>query len=232
MMWRHLTDAMVAPSAGYRRRAETNGRAHAEPKERNVNSYPNISDHGLIGDLQTAALVTTDGTVDFFCCPRFDSPSVFASLLDADRGGYFRISPATDNYVTRQLYLPNTAMLITRFMTADGVGEVLDFMPVVEGRPTDRHRLVRYLRVARGSMQFVVDLQPRFDYGRATHTVEVSEAAPVHLQRAVVGDGQPFGDDPRAAHLPAHRRAGRRRHAGPARAGRRRAELGKVTLPS
>jgi len=184
---------MVAPSAGYRRRAEANGRAHAEPKEWNVNSYPNISDHGLIGDLQTAALVTTDGTIDFFCCPRFDSPSVFASLLDADRGGYFRISPATDNYVTRQLYLPNTAMLITRFMTPDGVGEVLDFMPVVEGRPTDRHRLVRYLRVARGSMQFVVDLQPRFDYGRATHTVEVSEAGAVfrsdgmHLTLHTVG---------------------------------------------
>ncbi len=158
-----------------------------------MNSYPNISDHGLIGDLQTAALVTTDGTIDFFCCPRFDSPSVFASLLDADRGGYFRISPAADNYVTRQLYLPNTAMLITRFMTPDGVGEVLDFMPVVEGRPTDRHRLVRYLRVARGSMQFVVDLQPRFDYGRATHTVEVSEAGAVfrsdgmHLTLHTVG---------------------------------------------
>jgi len=58
-----------------------------------MNRYPNISDHGLIGDLQTAALVTTDGTVDFFCCPRFDSPSVFASLLDAEQGGYFRVSP-------------------------------------------------------------------------------------------------------------------------------------------
>jgi GH15 family glucan-1,4-alpha-glucosidase len=137
--------------------------------------YPNISDHGLIGDLQTCALVTTDGTVDFFCCPRFDSPSVFASLLDADKGGYFRIAPATDNYVTKQLYFPNTAMLITRFMTPDGVGEVLDFMPVIEGKPTDRHRLVRHLRVARGTMQFVLDLQPRFDYGRAKHTMEISE---------------------------------------------------------
>ena len=144
-----------------------------------MDRYPNISDHGLIGDLQTAALVTTDGTVDFFCCPRFDSPSVFASLLDADRGGYFGIAPAADDYVTRQLYLPNTAMLITRFMTPDGVGEVLDFMPVVEGRPTDRHRLVRQLRVSRGSMQFVLDLQPRFDYGRAKHTVEVFEAGAV-----------------------------------------------------
>jgi len=138
-----------------------------------VNRYPNISDHGLIGDLQTAALVTTDGTIDFFCCPRFDSPAVFASLLDADNGGYFRIAPATGNYVTRQLYFPETAMLITRFMTPEGVGEVMDFMPVVEGGPTDRHRLVRYLRVARGSMDFVMDLQPRFDYGRAKHTIEV-----------------------------------------------------------
>jgi GH15 family glucan-1,4-alpha-glucosidase len=137
-----------------------------------VNKYPNISDHGLIGDLQTAALVTTDGTIDFFCCPRFDSPSIFASLLDAEGGGYFKIAPATEDYVTRQLYFPETAMLITRFMTADGVGEVLDFMPVIEGGPTDRHRIVRKLRVARGTMQFVMDLQPRFDYGRAGHTIE------------------------------------------------------------
>jgi GH15 family glucan-1,4-alpha-glucosidase len=136
--------------------------------------YPNISDHGLIGDLQTTALVTTEGTVDFFCCPRFDSPSIFASLLDAERGGYFSIRPTADSYVTRQLYLPNTAMLITRFMTADGVGEVLDFMPVIEGGPTDRHRLVRHLRVARGTMQFEMEIQPRFDYGRASHTREAT----------------------------------------------------------
>ncbi|HKB31101.1 MAG TPA: trehalase-like domain-containing protein, partial [Streptosporangiaceae bacterium] len=76
--------------------------------------YPNISDHGLIGDLQTAALVTTDGTVDWLCFPRFDSPSVFASLLDADHGGHFRIAPDRDDYVTKQLYFPNTAILITR----------------------------------------------------------------------------------------------------------------------
>jgi pentatricopeptide repeat protein len=141
--------------------------------------YPNISDHGLIGDLQTAALVTTDGTIDFFCCPRFDSPSVFCSLLDAEKGGYFRISPVADSYVSKQLYLPNTAMLITRFMTPDGVGEVLDFMPVIEGKPTDRHRLVRYLRVARGTMKFQVEMQPRFDYGRASHTVDVTDVGAV-----------------------------------------------------
>jgi pentatricopeptide repeat protein len=148
-------------------------------KETAVERYPNISDHGIIGDLQTAALVSQDGTVDFFCCPRFDSPSVFASLLDHDRGGYFTIKPATDGYVTRQLYFPDTAMLITRFMTPDGVGEVLDFMPVIEGEPTDKHRLVRHLRVARGTMRFELDIHPRFDYGRVGHKIEVTEAGAI-----------------------------------------------------
>jgi GH15 family glucan-1,4-alpha-glucosidase len=136
--------------------------------------YPNISDHGLIGDLQTAALVTTDGAINWFCCPRFDSPSVFASLLDADKGGYFKVSPEREDYVTKQLYLPDTAVLITRFMTPDGVGELHDFMPIAGKRVTDRHRIVRQLRVVRGTMRFVVDLQPGFDYARARHTVDVT----------------------------------------------------------
>ena len=137
--------------------------------------YPNIADHGLIGDLQTAALVTTDGVLDWFCCPRFDSPSVFASLLDADRGGFFRIAPDRDDYVARQLYLPDTAVLITRFMTPDGVGEVHDFMPVIEGPATGRHRLVRNIRVVRGVMRFAIEIQPRFDYGRKQHELEAFE---------------------------------------------------------
>jgi GH15 family glucan-1,4-alpha-glucosidase len=135
--------------------------------------YPNISDHGLIGDLQTAALVSTDGTVNWFCCPRFDSPSVFASLLDADRGGYFRIAP-DHQCVSRQLYFPDTAVLITRFMSPDGVGEIYDFMPIAGKRATDRHRLVRQMRVVRGTMRFVLDLQPRFDYARAKHTLQLT----------------------------------------------------------
>ena len=135
--------------------------------------YPNISDHGLIGDLQTAALVTTDGCVDWFCTPRFDAPSVFAALLDADKGGHFRIAPEGCEYVTRQMYVPDTAILISRFMSADGVGEVCDFMPVLTGRATDRHRIVRQIRVNRGSMKFAMDLQPRFDYARRPHTTEV-----------------------------------------------------------
>jgi GH15 family glucan-1,4-alpha-glucosidase len=133
-----------------------------------MNRYPNISDHGLIGDLQTAALVTTDGVLDWFCCPRFDSPSVFASLLDADRGGFYRIAPDRDDYVSRQLYFPDTAILVTRFMTADGVGEVHDFMPVTGSTATDRHRLVRNIRVVRGVMRFAIEIQPRFEEIDAT----------------------------------------------------------------
>jgi GH15 family glucan-1,4-alpha-glucosidase len=143
-------------------------------RESTMDRYPDISDHGLIGDLQTAALVSTDGTVDWFCCPRFDSPSVFASLLDADKGGYMRVAPAAEKYVSRQLYLPGTAMLITRFLTEDGVGEVTDFMPIAGDKATDRHRLVRQLKVVRGTMSFVWEAKPRFDYGRAKHTVEAT----------------------------------------------------------
>jgi GH15 family glucan-1,4-alpha-glucosidase len=132
--------------------------------------HPRISDHGLIGDLQTAALVATDGTVDWFCVPRFDSPSVFASLLDPERGGRFRIASDDPECVTRQLYFPDTACLVTRFMTAEGVGEVLDFMPIDEPkRVTSRHRLFRIVRVVRGEMRFVLECEPRFDYGRADH---------------------------------------------------------------
>jgi GH15 family glucan-1,4-alpha-glucosidase len=137
--------------------------------------YPEIGDHGLIGDLQTAALVTSSGTLDWLCCPRFDSPSVFASLLDAERGGHFRIAPDRDDYVSKQLYFPDTAILVTRFMTADGVGEVHDFMPVTGSAATDRHRVVRNIRVVRGTMRFAIDIQPRFDYGRKPHKLEFSD---------------------------------------------------------
>jgi GH15 family glucan-1,4-alpha-glucosidase len=138
-----------------------------------MDRYPDIGEHGLIGDLQTAALVSTDGTIDWFCCPRFDSPSIFASLLDHDRGGHFHIGPDRDDYVSRQLYFPDTAILITRFLSPEGVGEVVDFMPVIEGRATDRHRLVRLVRGVRGTMRFRMEIQPRFDYGRKPHKLEL-----------------------------------------------------------
>ena len=141
-----------------------------------MDRYPLISEHGLIGDLQTTALVTTDGTIDWFCSPRFDSPSVFASLLDRDKGGRFQIAPDGEEYVTKQLYFPDTAILITRFMTPDGVGEVVDFMPIDEPKvATDRHLLVRLVRVVRGEMRFALDCAPRFDYGRAEHELEATD---------------------------------------------------------
>jgi len=139
-----------------------------------MDDYPLIADHGLIGDLQTAALVTTDGSIDWFCAPRFDSPSVFGALLDKGRGGHFRIRPAKDAFDTKQMYFPDTAILITRYLSEAGVGEIYDFMPISGKVATDRHRLVRMLRCVRGEMTFDIDLAPRFDYGRATHETEVS----------------------------------------------------------
>jgi GH15 family glucan-1,4-alpha-glucosidase len=163
--------------------------------------YPPIAEHGLIGDLQTAALVATDGSIDWFCAPRFDSPSIFGSLLDADSGGYFRISPVNSGLPARQLYVPDTAVLVTRFMTEAGVGEIIDFMPISGKVPTDQHRLVRVIRCVRGTMTFRVDLAPRFDYGRKAHETNLTEngvvfeteddAVTVHLVR------EP--DDPRLA---------------------------------
>ena len=123
--------------------------------------YLPIAEHGLIGDLHTVALVGTDGTIDWYCCPRFDSPSVFAAILDADRGGLFRIWPDCDGWSSKQLYLPDTNVLITRFLMPDGVGEVQDFMPPHTGEPTGRHRIVRRVVAVRGQMRFVVDVAPR-----------------------------------------------------------------------
>ena len=97
---------------------------------------------------------------------------MFASLLDAGRGAHFRIAPDRDDYVSRQLYLPDTAILVTRFMTPDGVGEVHDFMPIAGARR--RHRLVRNIRVVRGVMRFAIEIQPRFGYGRTPHQVDLS----------------------------------------------------------
>jgi GH15 family glucan-1,4-alpha-glucosidase len=141
-----------------------------------MSTYPLIADHGLIGNLQTAALVSTDGTIDWFCAPRFDSPSIFGALLDSDRGGHFRVRPTVDVFNRHQLYYPDTAILVTRFLTEAGVGEVIDFMPVASTTfASDRHRLVRMLRCVRGEMTFALDIAPRFDYGREPHETYVSE---------------------------------------------------------
>jgi GH15 family glucan-1,4-alpha-glucosidase len=141
-----------------------------------MSDYPLIADHGLIGNLQTAALVATDGTIDWFCAPRFDSPSIFGALLDQERGGHFRVRPTVDVFNRQQLYYPDTAILLTRFLTEAGVGEVIDFMPIASTAfASDRHRLVRMLRCVRGEMTFALDIAPRFDYGREPHETHISE---------------------------------------------------------
>jgi GH15 family glucan-1,4-alpha-glucosidase len=140
-----------------------------------MNDYPKIADHGLIGDLQTTALVATDGTIDWFCTPRFDSPSVFASLLDHAKGGHFSAHPQDGTFETKQLYFPDTAILITRFLTENGVGEVIDFMPVTSQTPSGHHRLLRIMRCVRGTMTFDIEIAPRFDYGRQPHQLTVTE---------------------------------------------------------
>src|SRR5215207_4791132 len=135
--------------------------------------YLPIAEHGLIGDLHTVALVGTDGTIDLYCCPRFDSPSVFAAILDADHGGRFRISPDYDGWSSKQLYLPDTNALITRFLTPDG--EVQDFMPPPRtGEAAHRHRMIRRVLAVRGQMRFAVDVAPRFDYARARHELALT----------------------------------------------------------
>ncbi|MGE0057426.1 MAG: glycoside hydrolase family 15 protein [Dehalococcoidia bacterium] len=144
-----------------------------------MNDYPNIEDHGIIGDLQTTALVSTDGTIDWLCLPRFDSPSVFASIVDREKGGYFRVGTDAAHTVKRQMYLPGTAILITRFMNPDGVGEVVDFMPVAGEQATTRHRLIRLIRVVRGHMRFVAEVRPRFDYGRVQPVIELTQGGAV-----------------------------------------------------
>ena len=136
-------------------------------------TYPLISDHGLVGDLQAAALVAKDGTVDWLCAPRFDSPTVFGSLLDAEEGGRCAVRPRDPTVGTRQLYLPDTAVLVTRFMTEAGVGELVDFMPVCGTQVEPAHRLVRLVRCVRGQMTFDIEVAPRFDYGREPHTVHL-----------------------------------------------------------
>jgi GH15 family glucan-1,4-alpha-glucosidase len=140
-------------------------------------SYLPIEDHGIIGDLHTVALVGKNGTIDWCCLPAFDAPSVFGSLLDAEKGGFFRIAPLTTPEMRyNQYYLPETNILITRFFTHEGVGEVTDFMPIQATREhTRHHRIVRAVRVVRGQLTFELICRPAFNYARDTHTVQLAE---------------------------------------------------------
>ncbi|HUJ09672.1 MAG TPA: glycoside hydrolase family 15 protein [Verrucomicrobiae bacterium] len=134
-------------------------------------NFESIENHGIIGDLQTSALVGIDGSVDFMCFPRFDSPTVFAALLDSKNGGRFQIAPTTsEEFQRKQIYFPDTNMLLTRFLSNDGVAEISDFMPLEHLGHS--HDLVRRVKVVRGQLRLRMVCAPRFDYGRAKHKVE------------------------------------------------------------
>ena len=139
-----------------------------------------IEEHGLIGNMRSAALVDTNATVDFYCFPEFDSTSVFAALLDAEKGGYFEIRPQFSAMSTRQLYLPDTNVLLTRLLSEEGLVEITDMMPVLASDKPDADKeglsqLVRNVSVVRGEVRFTLRCAPRFDYARATHTISVED---------------------------------------------------------
>jgi len=133
-------------------------------------SYQPIENYGVIGDLYSVALVGVDGSIDMMSMPHFDSPTFFAALLDHDKGGRFQIAPRNDEVRRKQIYLPDTNVLLTRFLSEEGVSEVSDFMPVEHEEQV--HNLVRRVKTVRGDVSFRMLCAPRFDYARAGHTVE------------------------------------------------------------
>ncbi|MFE0450250.1 glycoside hydrolase family 15 protein [Streptomyces sp. NPDC058914] len=154
------------------------------PTQHTSARYLPIAEHGLIGDLRTAALVGTDGTIDWYCCPSFDSPSVFAAILDAELGGAFELSAAVPAG-TKQFYFPDTNVLITRFFTEDGLGEIQDFMPVTDAGEADRHRLIRRVVCVRGTIPFRARVAPRFGYGTQPHTLRIRQGAALFASEAL-----------------------------------------------
>jgi hypothetical protein len=145
-------------------------------------SYQPIENYGVIGDLHTVALVGMDGSIDFLCAPRFDSASVFAALLDDERGGRFQLAPLLEGARQKQLNLPDTCVLLTRFLSEEGVAEVSDFMPIGDGRQA--HDVVRRAKTVRGEVRFRMVCQPRFDYARAPHTEQTVDGV-----RFIAGSG-------------------------------------------
>ena len=137
--------------------------------------YQPIENYGIIGDMHSVALVGMDGSIDWLCFPHFDSPSVFAAILDDKKGGRFKISPAPNGVTCRQMYWPDTNVLVTRFLSPDGVGEVTDYMPV--GAPASghgHHRLIRRVKVVRGEMTFQAECSPAFNYAQDSHDTEIT----------------------------------------------------------
>ncbi len=139
-------------------------------------TYQPIQDYGIIGDMHSAALVGTDGSIDWLCFPHFDSPSVFAAILDDEKGGRFKITPVREGTARKQLYWPDTNVLVTRFFSPEGVGEVIDYMPVsVPENEHGYHQVIRRVRVVRGEMAFRMECSPAFDYARKQHETEITD---------------------------------------------------------
>ncbi len=138
-------------------------------------AYTPIEDHGLIGNMHTAALVGRDGSIDWLCMPHFDSPSIFGAILDDKKGGRFKIAPLEEKVTRKQMYWPDTNVLITRFLLGDGVVEVIDYMPVglKLGEPGFR-QILRRVEAIRGTVPMVMDCCPAFNYARDTHTVQIN----------------------------------------------------------
>jgi len=132
--------------------------------------YQPIENYGVIGNMRSIALVSVTGSIDFFCFPKFDSPTVFAALLDPDKGGFFCIQPRLDHVRTKQLYFPDTNILVTRFLSEHGIAEMTDFMPVIENYY--HSHIVRKVSVIHGSIEFSMHCEPRFDYARMAHHIE------------------------------------------------------------
>jgi GH15 family glucan-1,4-alpha-glucosidase len=142
-----------------------------------VDPYQPIENYGIIGNLQTIALVGIDGSIDFLCFPYFDSPTIFAGLLDFEKGGRFTLSAVLQNSRPKQSYLLSSNILLTRFLSPEGVGEVSDFMPISREAKTNQngpiHKLVRRAKCVRGDVHFHMACDPQFDYGRASRNVEM-----------------------------------------------------------
>ncbi|WNM64180.1 glycoside hydrolase family 15 protein [Candidatus Nitrospira neomarina] len=138
--------------------------------------YQPIENYGLIGNMQTTALVGMNGSIDWFCYPYFDSPSVFCAILDDAKGGRFKIAPVPDGVKSKQYYWPDTNVLVTRFHTPAGVGRMIDFMPVgVRTSDCTRDGLIRRVQAIRKSMTFRLECRPAFNYGRDTHTLTITK---------------------------------------------------------
>jgi len=139
-------------------------------------SYLPIGAYGVIGDMRSVALVGNNGSIDWCCLPHFDSPSVFAAILDDQKGGFFSLAPAGECQ-TKQMYLPNTNVLMTRFFSDEGMAEVIDFMPVGKdaGGKTDQQsrQIIRMAKAIRGPFRFRMECRPAFDYARQGHQLEV-----------------------------------------------------------